>query len=95
MLRLGGTLLVACCSDGLTAVRHKADTRQEPDKSVPQILVREQSWVVLYRLNRAGLVASVADDTCRRCRTLNLYKILSFAACSIYILGEYILQRFI
>lgn len=94
MLRLGGTLLVACCSDGLTAVRHIADTRQGPDKSVPQILVREQSRIVLYGLNRAGLFASVADDTCRRCRALNLYKIFSFAACSIYILGEYIPQQF-
>lgn len=93
MLRPGGMLRFACCSDGLATARHNADTRQGPDKSVPQFMVRGQSWVVLDGLNRTSFFASVADDICRRCRTLNLYKIFSFAACSIYVLGEYMPQQ--
>lgn len=94
MLRLSEMPRVACCSDNHTTARNISGTWRGPDKSVPQILVREQSSIILYGLNRMGfLFASVADDICRRCCLLGLYKIFSFAACSIYTLGEYIPQQ--
>lgn len=92
MLRLDEMPCVAGCGDNLTTARCIADTWRGPDKSVPQIMVRGQFRIVLYGLNRTGFFAFVADDTCRRCGMLGLYKFSSFAACSIYILGEYIPQ---